>query len=122
MYAEYSGLVFNEKGYMDSLVFLKILEEAKRFLDEKTDREQQLHAIGTYFLEHYKKEQSHLVSIKNSLGEDWKTLRFRNLVRLGADIESSGLGSLSRATLMGVLLYQKEKYCEVKNGILTGSD
>lgn len=105
---------------MDSPAFLIALKDMKLFLDGQTQREQQLHTIGTFFLEHYKKENDHLTKVKNSLGEDWKALRFRHLVRLGADIESSGLGSLSRATLMGALLYQKEKYCEVRNGIRNG--
>lgn len=56
-----------------------------------------------------KNDNSTLVLIKNVLGEQWESIRFQNLVRLGADIENANLASLPRATLVGGLLYQKEK-------------
>lgn len=109
MYAEYSGLVISEAGYMDSSSFKILLEAVKLFLDEEVSREHQIYAIGKSFLDLNKKKEDHLASMKKILGDNWKTLRFRNLVRLGADIENAGLGTLSRATLVGSLLYQKEK-------------
>jgi hypothetical protein len=109
MYAEYSGLVISETGYMESIVFNQLLDDIKIFIDEDVNREHQIYAIGKSFLEQNKKKEEHLEQLKKMLGEDWKALRFRNLVRLGADIENSGLGTLSRATLIGALLYQKEK-------------
>jgi hypothetical protein len=109
MYAEYSGLVISEQGYMESSVFNIFLEDIKKFLDEEVSREHQVYAIGKSFLDLNKKKEDHLAQIKKILGDDWKALRFRNLVRLGADIENAGLGTLSRATLIGSLLYQKEK-------------
>lgn len=109
MYAEYSGLVLTSKGYMDSSVFTKLLEEIKTLLDDEVSKEHALFTLGKTFLESKKRNESHLENIKKMLGDDWNAVRFRNLVRLGADIENSGLGSLSRATLVGAFLYQKEK-------------
>ena len=109
MYAEYSGLVINETGYMESSLFNQLLNEIKIFIDEDVNREHQIYAIGKSFLEQKNKKEEYLEQIKSLLGNDWKALRFRNLVRLGADIENAGLGTLSRATLLGALLYQKEK-------------
>lgn len=109
MYAEYSGLVFNENGYMDSPVFNKLLDDVKEFIDREVNREHQIYAIGKSFLEQNLKKEQHVEQLKKILGDDWKALRFRNLVRLGADIDNAGLGTLSRATLIGALLYQKEK-------------
>ena len=109
MYAEYSGLVINEMGYMESSVFNAVLEDVKNLLDEDVHREHKLYSLGKSFFELNKKKEDHLDNIKKILGDDWKALRFRNLVRLGADIENAGLGGLSRATLIGSLLYQKEK-------------
>lgn len=110
MYAEYSGLVFDEQGYMDSHSFNKILNEIIEFLDKMITREHQIYAIGISFLKHNVKKIQHAEQLKKILGSDWKALRFRNLVRLGADIENAGLGTLSRATLIGALLYYKEKF------------
>lgn len=109
MYAEYSGLVINEKGYMESSVFNQLLDDVKLFIDKEVNREHQIYAIGKSFLERKDKNEDYLEQLKLTLGDDWKTIRFRNLVRLGADIENAGLGTLSRATLIGALLYQKEK-------------
>ncbi len=109
MYAEYSGLVFNENGYMDSPVFNKLLEDMKEFIDREITREHQIYAIGKSYLQQNLKKTDHVEQLKIILGEDWRALRFRNLVRLGADIDNAGLGTLSRATLIGALLYQKEK-------------
>ncbi|MBA2710466.1 MAG: hypothetical protein H0U57_07745 [Tatlockia sp.] len=109
LYAEYSGLVFNEKGYMDSPSFNKLLEDLKLFIDLDISREHQIYAIGKSYLERNKKREQHLYYLKTILGDDWKAVRFRNLVRLGADIDNAGLGTLSRATLIGALLVQKEK-------------
>jgi hypothetical protein len=50
-----------------------------------------------------------LQHIKIIAGDNWKSVRFKHLVRLGADIENAGLDTLPRATLVGALLYQKEK-------------
>ena len=109
MYAEYSGLVLTKQGYMDSSVFTKLLEEIKTLLDEDVSTEHALFTLGKTFLESKSKNERHLINIKMILGDDWNAVRFRNLVRLGADIENSGLGTLSRATLVGAFLYQKEK-------------
>lgn len=109
MYAEYSGLVINETGYMESPFFNQLLDDVKTFIDEDVTREHQIYAVGKSFLQLNKNKEEYLEQIKKILGEEWKALRFRNLVRLGADIENAGLGTLSRATLIGALLYQKEK-------------
>lgn len=109
MYAEYSGLVISEAGYMKSSTFNNLLEDIKTLLDENVNMEHHLYAIGKSFLDSKNKNEVHLTNIKEILGNDWNALRFRNLVRLGADIENAGLGSLSRATLVGAFLYQKEK-------------
>jgi hypothetical protein len=122
MYAEFSGLVFSETGYMDSALFCSILEQAKEFLDGQVNREHKLYSLGKSFLEINKNKETHLALVKKILGDDWKSLRFRNLVRLGADIENSGLGTLSRPTLIGSLLYQKEKILGDKNGLPNSSD
>lgn len=108
MYAEFSGLVLTETGYMDSSSFNEVLEKIKTLLDEEVNKEHQLYVIGKSFLESKKRNDAHLANIKKMLGNDWNALRFRNLVRLGADIENAGLGTLSRATLIGSFLYQKE--------------
>lgn len=78
-------------------------------MDDEVDREHALYAIGKSFIELQKNKNDNLVVIQNKLGENWKALRFQNLVRLGSDIENTGLAALSRATLVGALLYQKEK-------------
>lgn len=109
MYAEYSGLVINENGYMDSSSFNLLLDDVKKFMDNEVNREHQIYAIGKSFLERTNKNEEYIGQLKSILGNDWKNIRFRNLVRLGADIENAGLGTLSRATLIGALLYQKEK-------------
>ena len=109
LYAEYSGLVLNETGYMESSVFTLLLNDVKQFMDENISSEHQIYAVGKSFLELNKGKKEYLDELKTILGNEWKASRFRNLVRLGADIENSGLGSLSRATLIGALLYQKEK-------------
>ena len=109
MYAEYSRLVINENGYMESSLFNQLLDDVKIFIDNDVSREHQLYAIGKDFLERKNKSKEYLEQLKLTLGEDWNTIRFRHCVRLGADIENAGLGTLSRATLIGALLYQKEK-------------
>lgn len=109
MYAEYSGLVITETGYMDSSLFKQILEDVKTFLDGEANREHQLYTLGKSFLDSKKEKEKHLAHIKKIFGEEWSALRFRHLVRLGADIENAGLSTLARATLIGSFLYQKEK-------------
>ncbi|MDQ5930282.1 MAG: hypothetical protein QG594_2069 [Bacteroidota bacterium] len=112
LYAEYTGLALNENGYIDSASFNDLLDEIKIILGEKSDNEHQLYEIGKAFLDLKKNDKDRLTKISDFLGENWKTLRFQNLVRLGADIENAGLASLSRATLVGALLTQKEKMNE----------
>ncbi|MBA2649171.1 MAG: conjugal transfer protein TraD [Legionella sp.] len=98
---------------MESSVFVKLLDEVKAFLDEDVDREYQIYAIGKSFLELKKNKEEFLETLKKILGADWKNLRFRNLVRLGADIENAGLSTLSRATLVGALLYYQRNNIKV---------
>ncbi|HAU0369105.1 TPA: conjugal transfer protein TraD [Legionella pneumophila] len=109
MYAEYTGLVFGKNGYMDSDLFIVLLDGLKKFIDEDVNREHHLYSIGKSYLQRKNKNGEYLSQLKSILGHDWKNIRFRNLVRLGADLENAGLGTLSRATLIGALLYQKEK-------------
>ena len=109
LYAAYSGIVINNEGYINSVLFSKILDDVKEHLDSDLDIEHQLYLIGERFLKLNKNDGSNLESIKKIAGEDWKTVRFQNVVRLGADIENAGLETLPRATLVGALLYQKEK-------------
>ena len=41
-------------------------------------------------------------------GANWKQVRYHNLIRLGGDIERSGLSDYPKATLLGsLLLYAK---------------
>lgn len=108
MYAECSGLVYCAKGYMDSARFIILLNKIKDFLDEDINHEHHLFVLGKSFLNSKNKNAS-VHDIKNSLGDDWRAIRFSNLVRLGADIENAGLGTLSRATLVGSFLYQQHK-------------
>ena len=68
------------------------------------------------FLDSTKKEPQHVERLNILLGDTWKTIRFRNLVRLGADIENAGLASLAKPTLIGALLFLKEKQLRVDNG------
>lgn len=112
LYAEYTGLALNENGYIDSAPFNALLEEIKVRLDEKADNEHRLYEMGKAFLDLKKNDKDRLTEISNLLGENWKALRFQNLVRLGADIENAGLSFLSRPTLVGALLTQKEKMNE----------
>lgn len=109
MYAEYSGLVVSENGYMDSLTFIQLLDEITLYLNNETDREHDLYSIGKNFLALRLNDNNHLAPIKIFYGDNWEATRFQNLVRLGADIANAGLGSLPRPTLVGALLYQKEK-------------
>lgn len=109
MYAEYSGLVINKQGYMESSLFNQLLDDLKIFLDADVNREHQFYTIGKSFLENNKNNKEYIDQLKLILGDDWKAIRFRNCVRLGADIDNAGLGILSRPTLIGALLYQKEK-------------
>jgi len=108
LYAEYSGLVLTDNGYIDSVLFIDMLNAAKQYIDDEPDNEHALYTLGKAFLAR-KKNDAYLDAIKDKLGSDWKALRFQHLVRLGADIHKVGLSSLTRATLVGVLLFQKEK-------------
>lgn len=78
-------------------------------MDEDLSREQQFYVIGKSFLSLQNQNEEKLIFIKTLLGEDWKKIRFRNLVRLGADIENAGLGDLSRAVLVGSMVYKNKK-------------
>ena len=78
-------------------------------LNDDVDMEHHFYSIGKWFLELNKSNENELMLIENRLGENWESIRFQNLVRLGADIKNANLESIPRATLVGALLYQKEK-------------
>lgn len=109
MYAEYSGLVVLENGYMDSVTFIYLLNQITEYLDSEIAIEHHLYTIGKKFLALQLNDKQHLDIIQKIYGVDWKTSRFHNLVRLGADIDNACLGSLPRPTLVGAFLYLKEK-------------
>jgi hypothetical protein len=71
--------------------------------------EHHFYSIGKWFLDLDRRDKSTLSLIKNKAVDNWESVRFQNLVRLGADIENANLSSIPRATLVGALLYQKEK-------------
>lgn len=109
LYAEYTGIVIDKNGYIDSYQFNKILDDVNKCLNDDSDIEHHFYSIGKWFLDLNKNDDGSLILIKKMLGEKWESVRFQNLVRLGADIENANLASISRATLVGALLYQKEK-------------
>lgn len=109
LYAEYTGIIINKNAYIDSDVFNKILEDVNTLLNNDLDMEHHFYSIGKWFLEINKNDEGTLMLIKKMFGENWESMRFQNLVRLGADIENAGLASIPRATLVGALLYKKEK-------------
>ena len=109
LYAEYTGIIINDNGYIDSGDFNAILEDVNKCLNDDLDMERHFYSIGQWFLELNKNDESTLILIKKMLGEHWEAMRFQNLVRLGADIENASLSSIPRATLVGAFLYQKEK-------------
>lgn len=109
MYAEYTGIVISEEGYISSDAFNQILTDIKAHLNSDDNTEHKLYSIGEWFLKLHKNDETNLQYIKKMAGDNWKSVRFKNVVRLGADIEKSGLDTLPRATLVGALLYQKEK-------------
>lgn len=78
-------------------------------LDDYLEMENHFYLIGKSFLELNKNSSVSLIAIKNKFGDTWEAMRFQNLVRLGADIRNANLESIPRATLVGALLYQKEK-------------
>lgn len=80
----------------------------KQHLDSEAEIESNLYSIGEWFIKLNKNNDKNLDHIKKIAGDDWKNFRFKNVVRLGADIENAGLSTLPRATLVGALLYQKE--------------
>lgn len=110
LYAEYTGIIIKENGYIGSDEFNKILEDVNKCLNDDLEMEHHFYSIGKWFLELNKNNDSALMLIKNKLGESWESMRFQNLVRLGADIKNAHLESIPRATLVGSLLYQKEKH------------
>ena len=109
LYAEYTGIVVKGHEYIDSNEFNEILNNVNNSFDDYVDIEQQFYLDGKLFLEENKSNLDMISSSKEALGNNWKSVRFQNLVRLGADIENAGLSSAPRATLVGALLYQKEK-------------
>lgn len=109
LYAEYTGIIINDNGYIDSDEFNAILEDVNKCFNDDLDMEHHFYSIGKWFLELNRNDESTLFLIKKILGEHWESIRFQSLVRLGADIENANLASISRATLVGALLYQKEK-------------
>lgn len=115
MYAEYSGLVIHENGYIDSITFINFLNRIIEHLDTEPAIEHLLYTVGKNFLASRLNDNAHIHTIQKSYGSNWKVLRFQNLVRLGADINNAGLDSLPRPTLVGAFLYQKEGLRQGKN-------
>ena len=109
MYAEHSGLVLSQEGYMPSPLFIEQLDTIKAFMDEDVSLEPQLYALGRAFFSQPTNNEKNMPFLKGLFGEAWKKQRFMHLVRLGADIENSGLGTLPRPVLVGALLYQNAK-------------
>jgi hypothetical protein len=99
----------NNNGYIHSDLFKEILNDVNKSLNEELDMEHHFYLLGKSFLELNKNNNSTLDFIKNKFGDNWESVRFNNIVRIGADIENTGLASIPRATLVGALLYQKEK-------------
>lgn len=62
----------------------------------------------------FMEDESFTVKLSAFFGEKWKQIRYRNLVRLGADIENSGLAEYSKATILGGLLYYTKQQASSK--------
>ena len=73
------------------------------------EMEHHFYAIGKWFLSLNRNNNTALTVMSNVLGNEFESIRFQSLVRLGADIENANLASIPRATLVGALIYQKEK-------------
>jgi hypothetical protein len=111
LYAERTGVVFDESGYISSDKFKLLLDSVVALIDTP-GQEHALYCRGREFLENHKKEASHRypTSLKEGDAGMAKTLRFHELVRFGADIINAGLSSLPKATLVGAFLYNKTVY------------
>ncbi len=81
-------------------------------LIELNTSEHKYYAIGSdYFAKpESEKDEIKLDLLNKTLGDQWQKIRFHNLVRLGGDIQATGLGEYHKATIMGAFLtYSKNQ-------------
>lgn len=109
---EKSDLAFVGNEYRTSDSVTEICQIVKEAL-EKSDYEHIAFKLGraSFDSEHFmlttQAEQIDLA--KQYFGDTWKSTRYHNLVRIGGDVLSAGLGEYNKATLLGSLLLFRQK-------------
>jgi len=109
---EKAGLAWVDNTYLDSDTALSVCAWALTEITQKPGTEHTFYRLGeaSFHSKLFMDATLHLNKAKQLLGDDWKKLRYHNLVRLGGDVLRSGLGEYPKATLLGALLHYAEQH------------
>ncbi len=103
------------KTYVDSPTALSICQAILNQINQNDGTEHAFFRTGEMAFDSktFMESTSAIELTQSVFGHDWKATRYHNLVRLGGDIERSGLADYPKATILGGLLhYAKDKASE----------
>lgn len=96
-----------DKSYLDSEHALQICQAVLQKIEQESGIEHTFYRAGeaAFNSQSFMEEGAPIKEAEALLGEDWKRIRYHNLVRLGGDILRSGLAKYPKATIVGGLVW-----------------
>ncbi len=109
--------MFIQNDYIDSAAAQLICKACIQQIENGDNNEHSLYKQGqvAFNSETFMNDKTAISKAQSIFNQEWKRVRFHNLVRLGGDILSSGLGEYHKATILGALLYYATKTSKVES-------